>query len=78
MAAAGNEDENNVVARFEVDDAGARLDHHAGGLVAEHHRRRTRPRPVDHRQVGMTKAGGFDLHKHFAVARRVKLKGLDL
>ena len=68
MAAARHEDEHHVIARREAVDAFAdRLDD-AGGLVPQHHRRRTRTGAVDDGKVGVAEAGGPDLDQNFAPA----------
>src|SRR5690606_32751422 len=68
---------DDVVAPAEVVDAGADLLDDAGAFVAEDHRHRPRPGAVDHRKVGVTEAGGGDLHQYFAGAGRVELDLLD-
>ena len=67
-AAARDEHQHDVIAGFEVGHAFAdRLDD-PRRLVAERHRRRARPRAVDHREVRMAEARRRHLHQDFAAA----------
>ena len=70
VAAARHEHHHDVVADAEIVDAVAEPFDHAGGLVAEHHRRRSRTVAVDHREIGMAQPGGADLHQHLAAPGR--------
>ena len=51
--------------------------HHAGALVAHHHRRRSRPLAVADVQVGVADARGQDPHPDLAGARFGELEVLD-
>ena len=53
-----------MIAALQVRDAAAGFLDDAGHLVAEHHRQRTRPVAVDHREVGVAQARGADAHQH--------------
>ena len=77
VAAAGNEDERDMVADGEVGDAFAELHHLAGRLVADRHRHRARAVAVDHRQVGVAQTSGADAHEHLVAPRRRELDLLD-
>ena len=46
----------------------------AGRFMAQRHRHRPRPVAVDHRQVGVAQARGFDPHQHLARPRRVEFE----
>src|SRR5690606_399878 len=71
--AAGRELEHHRIARCYVAHPGPDLDHRAGALVAESHRDGTRPRAVDHREVGMAEPGTGDPHHHLAGLRSLQL-----
>ena len=73
MAAARHEHHHDVIADGEIDDPFADRRDDARGLMAEHHRRRPRPRAVDHRKVGMAETGRRDSHQHFAAAGAVEI-----
>ena len=78
MAAARHEDQHDVIADGEIGDALADFGDDSRRLVAEHHRRRTRPRAVDYRQVGMAEAGRRHAHQHFAAAGAIEVDADDL
>ncbi len=77
-AAAYVEGEADMIARFDVVDAGTDLDDLAGAFVAEHDRRRPRAIAVDQRQIGMAEAGAAHLDQHFAFARRIEIELDDM
>ncbi|GAB7543115.1 hypothetical protein CS8_027850 [Cupriavidus sp. 8B] len=61
--------QNDVVARSQIDNTGSAFDHFRGCLVAERDWHGTRSIAVDDRQIGVTKAGGFDSDEHFTRTR---------
>ena len=77
-AAAGDEGQHDVVAGGYAIDGAADCFHHAGGLVAEHHRvHRDAALAAHHVQVGAAQADGGDAHQHFAGFWCVEFDRLD-
>ena len=66
-----------MVANLAVGDRGARLQNHAGGLMARHERRGHVVLAVHATQIGSAHAGGFDLDTHLA-GSQVALRELDI
>ncbi|MNM95684.1 hypothetical protein D3C81_1081390 [compost metagenome] len=59
---------HHVVARLDRTHLRAHLLDHAGGLMAQHHRRRVRKHAVDEMEVGMADADGAGANQHLARA----------
>jgi len=78
MAAARHKRQHDMVADDEIGYALAERGDDARSLMAEHHRRGPRSRTIDHREVGMAKAGRRDLHQDFAAAGTVEIDRDDL
>ena len=78
IAAGGDKGQDHVVAGVEGRRPRTDPDHLAGRLVAERHRHHPRARAVDHREVGVTEAGGPDLDQQLARSRRIELDLGDL
>ena len=77
-AAAWREDEDDVVAGFEVGDAWPNLGDDAGSLVAYNSRHDARTQALDGGEVGVAEASGADLDQHLAGARAFQIERLDL
>ena len=77
LAARGHEREHDVVARPDALDPGARVDDHAGGLVAEDERERLREVAVDDVQVARADAARRDPDQRLAGVGRLELDVLD-
>src|SRR6516225_9153748 len=71
LSAARNEYEHDMISALDVADAFADILNRARGFVSQRHGHDPRPVAVDHGEIGMTEAGGPDLHQHFARARRI-------
>jgi hypothetical protein len=68
VAAAGDEDEHNVLAHSHVMDALTDRHHPAHGLMPQGHGQRPDPGAVHHGQVRVAQAGVGDGHPQFAGA----------
>ena len=73
VAAAGHEEQDNVVADFQIVHALPQAFDHAGRFMAEDDRRGAWPVAVDDRQIGMAHARGGDAHQHFAGPGRCQI-----
>jgi hypothetical protein len=62
MTATRNEHHHHMVADRKILNARSEFLHHARRLVAQHHRRRSRPVAVDHREVRMAQARRRNLY----------------
>lgn len=66
-----------MVADRQAVDVGPEAGHLAGDLVAEDHRDRPGPRPVDDRQIGMTQTRRSHPDEDLALTRWIKFDGVD-
>lgn len=66
-----------MIAGRHVRDTGADGFDHPGPLVPEHHRRRERNRPVDHRQVAVAEPGRRYRDQHLPRSRIADLQVVD-
>jgi hypothetical protein len=72
-----NEKGNDVIADFELRDAGSAFDDYARCLVAENRRKLPRDFAFVGVQIGVAQAGRLHLHEHFAGARAFQLYFFD-
>jgi hypothetical protein len=77
-AAARREDEDNVVAGFEVCHAGTDLSDDAGSFVADDSRHHARAQAFDGGEVRVAEPRSADLDQHLTGARAFQIKRLDL
>jgi hypothetical protein len=72
MAAVGNENADDPVARKEITGAGTEFDNFAGRFVAEDHWHYSRAATIDNTEIGMAEAGGTDANQDFAGSGRIE------
>ena len=65
-----------MVTDCHIGNPGADLGNHAGRLMPQHHRYRTGPHAVHHRQIRVAQPGRGHLHQHLARTRWQQGQGL--
>ena len=77
MPATRHEDHHDMIADFQIVDAGPEFGDDAGRFVPQAPSGRPRPIAVDDRQIGMAQSGRGDLHQNLARPRWIELDPLD-
>src|SRR5262249_12450393 len=77
IAATGGEYEDHMVADRKIANAATYVRNDAGAFVAEHGRQGPRPAVVDGRKIRVAQSGCRHPHQNFAVARAIKIDGLN-